>query len=85
MAEMEIGVVSDYFAHPNVAGIELTGELRVGDTIHILGHTTDIEFIVNSMQIEHNDVSRAQPNQSVGVKVPDRVRKGDKVFKVTGQ
>jgi len=83
VAETEIGYVSDYFSHPMVAGIELTGELRKGDTIRILGHTTDLEISVKEIQIEHERVEKAGPGQSVGIKVPDRVRKGDKVYKIT--
>ncbi|MDX9803811.1 MAG: translation elongation factor-like protein [Dehalococcoidales bacterium] len=83
MAETEIGYVSDYFSRPMVAGIELTGELRKGDTIRILGHTTDLEISVKEIQIEHERVEKAGPGQSVGIKVPDRVRKGDKVYKIT--
>ena len=82
MDEIEIGYVSDYFSHPMVARIELTGELDAGETIRVLGHTTDVEFKVGSMQIEHESVASAGPGQSVGVKVPERVRKGDKVYKV---
>ena len=84
MAEVEIGYISDYFAHPMVAGVELTGELKKGDIIHILGHTTDIEIHIHEMQIEHASVEKAHSGQSVGIKVPDRVRKGDKVYKITG-
>ena len=51
MPEEEVGKVSDFFARPVVAGIDLTGTLKVGDKIHIKGHTTDMEFIVDSMQI----------------------------------
>jgi len=84
VAEIEIGCVSDYFSHPMVAGIDLTGELNKGDTIRILGHTTDLEIIVQEMQIEHASVEKAGIGQSVGIKVPDRVRKGDRVYKITG-
>lgn len=84
VAEIEIGYVSDYFSHPMVAGVELTGELVTGDTIRILGHTTDIEITVSEMQIEHATIGRAVAGQSVGIKVPDRVRKGDRVYKITG-
>lgn len=82
MAEVEIGEVSDFFAHPVVAGIDLTGALRVGDTIHIVGHTTDVQLRVDSMEIDRHEVSEATASQSIGVRVPDRVRKGDKVFRV---
>ncbi len=83
MPEVEIGQVSDFFARPVVAGITLTGTLKVGDKIHIKGHTTDLELVVQSMQINNVNVSEAKAGDSVGVKVPDRVRRGDKVFKVT--
>ena len=83
MPEKVIGKVSDFFARPVVAGIELTGTLKTGDKIHILGHTTDIEFVVNSMQIDNADVAEAKAGKSVGIKVSDRVRAGDTVYKVT--
>jgi selenocysteine-specific translation elongation factor len=83
MPEEEIGTVSDFFAHPVVAGIELTGTLKVGDQIHIKGHTTDLEMTVNSMQINNVNVTEAKRGDSVGVKVTERVRRGDHVFKVT--
>jgi len=83
MAEEQIGVINEFFAHINVAGIELSGTLRVGDTVHIKGHTTDFEQVVGSMQIEHDQVQEANAGQAVGTKVEDRVRRGDQVFKVT--
>ena len=83
MTEKKIGKVKDFFAHPVVAGIEMEGPLKVGDKIHIMGHTTDIEMVVTSMQIERKNVSRAGKGQEVGIKVPDRVRGGDTVYKVS--
>jgi len=83
MPEEIIGKVSDFFARPVVAGIELTGKLKVGDIIHIQGHTTDMELTVASMQINNVDVTEAKAGDSVGVKLSDRVRRGDKVYKVT--
>jgi translation initiation factor IF-2 len=83
MPEKIIGKVSDFFAHPVVAGIELTGGLKVGDTIHIKGSTTDMELTVGSMQIDNVNVTEAKRGDSVGIKVGDRVRKGDTVYKVT--
>ncbi len=83
MPETEIGKVSDFFARPVVAGIDVSGSLKVGDKIHIKGHTTDVEMTVDSMQINNKDVNEAKEGQSVGIKVPDRVRKGDTVYKVT--
>ena len=83
MPEEEIGIVSDFFARPVVAGIELSGALKAGDKIHIVGHTTDLEFTVTSMQINNVDVTEAKAGDSVGIKVSDRVRRGDKIYKVT--
>jgi putative protease len=83
MAETEVGKVSDFFARPVVAGVSMSGALKVGDKIHIKGHTTDIEIIITSMQINNKDVIEAKRGDSVGIKVPDRVRAGDTVYKVT--
>jgi selenocysteine-specific translation elongation factor len=83
MAEEKIGTVSDFFARPVVAAIELTAALKVGDKIRIKGHTTDLELVVDSMQIDNVDVKEAKAGDSVGVKVSERVRKRDTVYKVT--
>jgi selenocysteine-specific translation elongation factor len=83
MPEEIVGKVSDFFAHPVVAGIELTASLKVGDKIHIKGHTTDLELVIDSMQINNVDVSQAKTGDSIGVKVSERVRRGDAVYKVT--
>lgn len=83
MPEEEIGVVMEFFAHPVVAGIRLTAPLRAGDTIRIHGHTTDVTLPIISMQLNNQPVTEAQAGQEIGVKVPDRVRRGDKVYKVT--
>ncbi len=82
MPEVEIGKVTDFFAHPVVAGIELTAGLKVGERIHIAGHTTDMELAVESMQINNADVTQAKAGDSIGIKVSDRVRRGDSVYKV---
>ncbi|MCK5576841.1 MAG: translation elongation factor-like protein [Dehalococcoidales bacterium] len=83
MPEVEVGKVSDFFARPVVAGIELTAPLKIGDTIHIQGHTTDLELTVDSMQIDNVNVTEAKAGDSVGIKVNDRVRRGDNIYKVT--
>lgn len=83
MPEVEIGKVSDFFARPVVAGITLTAPLSAGDKIHIVGHTTDMEMTIESMQIDNKVVTQAKAGDAVGVKVKDRVRPGDTVFKVT--
>ena len=82
MPEVEIGTVSDFFARPVVAGIELTETLNIGDKIHIKGHTTELELLVESMQIDNVDVKEGKSGDAVGIKVPERVRRGDKVYKV---
>ena len=83
MSEEEVGKVSDFFAKPVVAGIDVTGTLKAGDTIHIKGYTTDLEMVIASMQIDYRNVDEDKKGDSVGVKVPDRVRAGDTVYKVT--
>lgn len=83
MAEKRIGKVSHWFGKIGVAGIELTDKLAVGDHIHILGHTTDFEQKVTSMQIKHQDIAEAGSGDDVGVKVQFRARHGDCVYKVT--
>jgi putative protease len=84
MPEMKVGYVKEYFAKVGVAGIEITeGHLVVGDTIHIKGHTTELTQRVDSIQLEHQSLQRAEPGQVIGVKVRERVRLHDQVFKVT--
>jgi putative protease len=82
MAEVEIGQVSDFFARPVVAGIKLSQPLKLNDVIHIKGHTTDLEFPVTSMQINNQNVTQADAGDLIGIKVTDRVRRGDAVYKV---
>ncbi len=83
MPEVEIGKVSDFFSRPVVAGVELTATLKQGDKIHIKGHTTDMELIIDSMQINNIDVKQAKAGDDIGIKVSERVRRGDIVYKVT--
>jgi len=82
MPEEEIGRVSDFFARPVVAGIDLNAPLKVGDKIHILGNTTDLELVVESMEIQNQPVTEAKAGDAVGIKVAERVRRGDRVYKV---
>lgn len=81
MAGKKIGIISHFFSHINVAVIELSGTVKVGDEIQIQGATTDFTQKVDSMQIEHKNVQEAKKGQSIGLKVKDRVREGDEVFK----
>ena len=78
---VEIGRITHFFTKISVAVIELTMPLAVGDTIMIKGPTTDFEQPVESMQIEHNNVQRAEAGQSIGLKVAQRVRENDMVYK----
>ena len=83
MPEQMIGRVNHWFGKLSVAGVELTDALAVGDRIHILGHTTDFEQEVTSMQIMHQDVAQAGPGDDVGIRVQFRARIGDRVYRVT--
>jgi len=86
MAEVkkeEVGVVEGYFSKIGVAAVNITnGVLKVGDKIHIKGSTTDFEQIVESIQIEKQNVEMAKPGDKIGIKVKDRVRPKDRVYKV---
>jgi len=83
MPEVVIGQVTDFFAKPVVAGVELSGTLKIGDKIHIKGATTDMELAVESMQIDRVDITEGKLGDLVGIKVPERIRRGDIVYKVT--
>lgn len=81
--EEEVGRISHFFSKLNVGIIEVThGELKVGEKIHIKGHTTDIVLTIDSMQMEHASVPAAKKGESVGIKVKDPVREHDLVFKI---
>ena len=82
MQEQMIGKVSDFFARPVVAAMELTAALKVGDKIHFKGQHTDFETIVGSMKVNNINVSEAKQGDSVGIKISQRARKGDSVYKV---
>jgi translation elongation factor EF-1alpha len=77
-----IGTISHYFGKIGVGAIKLTDVLRVGDTIRIHGHTTDLTMAVESIQIESQQVPEAKAGDEVGIKVPDHVREGDQVDRV---
>jgi len=78
---VEVGRVTHFFTKISVAVIELTAPLAVGDTAVIKGPTTDFEQVVESMQIEHENVQRAEAGQSIGLKVVQHVREKDMVYK----
>ena len=84
MSEELVGVVDHWYGDMSVAGVRVTaGSLSVGDKIHIKGHTTDLTTTIGSMQIEHEVVSDAAVGDQVGIKVTDRVRMGDQVFRLS--
>ena len=80
MSEITVGKVSDFYKRPVVAGIEVTAPIKLGDRIRIKGHTTDFECTVDSMQIDNHDVRECKAGDSIGIKVPDRVRRDDAVY-----
>ena len=79
--ETEIGEVMTYYANIGVAAIDLTGSVKVGDTIIFRGFTTDMEHKVDTMQIEHESVQEAKAGDQIGIKIPGKVRKNDRVYK----
>ena len=81
--EKKVGIVFSYYSKLGVAAVNLTdGSLKVGDTLHILGNTTDFTQKLDSIQIEHNILKEAKKGQEIGIKVSDRVRPHDIVYKV---
>jgi putative protease len=76
-----IGSVTHYFGHLSVAAVTLTDTLRVGDRIHIKGHTTNVEQSVDSMEVEHAKVDSAGPGDDVALQVKDHVREHDQIFR----
>lgn len=80
MEEKEIGKVSSYFSHVDVAAIKLSGGLKVGDKVHIKGHTTDFETEIKEIQIDKKAVKEAKAGNHIGIKVPEKVRPNDTVF-----
>ena len=86
MAEEKIGEVMKFFSKPSVAAVKITaGELRVGDTVRFNGHTTDFEDTIQSMEIDNKQIEKATAGDYIGVKVSDRVRPGDEVFRVLAE
>jgi putative protease len=83
MGEIPIGTVVHFFHKPMVAAVRIEGgELHVGDAVHIKGHTTDLHHRVDSMQIEHDPVDTAKPGDLAGIRVSERVREHDRVFRI---
>jgi hypothetical protein len=82
MTEVEIGKITHYFGHVGAGIIELTDALKVGDKIHIKGHSADFTQDIISMQIEHKDVTEAKAGEQVGVKLDQKVHQHDVVYKI---
>jgi peptide subunit release factor RF-3 len=83
MAEEKLGEVVKFFSKPSVAAVKIvSGELHVGDSIKIIGHTTDLTEPIESMEVNNQKVLKAVAGDFIGIKVSDRVRPGDEVFKV---
>ena len=83
MTEKEIGFVEHWFGHIMVAGIKITnGPLKIGDKIHIKGHTSDFTCSIESMQVEHGSIEEAKTGDDIGINVPEHAREHDKVYKV---
>lgn len=83
--KVEIGRVTHYYNHLNVAVLKLTEGLKVGDLIHILGHSTDFMQKVTSLQVEHLNVVEVNPGEDVALKVIEQVREHDVIYRVTDE
>lgn len=81
--ESEVGKVKHYYSKLGVGIFELSGNLQVGDAIHVKGLTTDFQQTVGSLQVEYKEVKEAKKGEMVGVKVDQKVREGDQVLKVS--
>ena len=80
--EVEVGKVTHYYSHLNVAVLKLTDSVKLGDEIHILGHTTDFTQRVFSMQVNHHEVLWVKPGDDVALKVTEPVREHDVVYRI---
>ncbi|UCE61481.1 MAG: hypothetical protein JSU63_06975 [Phycisphaerales bacterium] len=84
MAEQLVGTVTHYFGKAQVAAIKITdGQLDVGDTVHIIGHTSDFTQKIDSMQVDRAPVQSAKVGDEIGVQVVEHAREHDEVFRVT--
>lgn len=83
MPEQEIGVIVKYFAKPSVAALQLTdGSVKKGDTLRYVGSTTDFTEEISSMEVDNQPVEEAKAGDLIGIKVKERVRENDKVYKL---
>jgi translation elongation factor EF-Tu-like GTPase len=80
--EEKIGKVTHYYSKLGVAAVEIDhGTIHKGDKLHIVGHTTDTEVVVDSMELEHHQIEEAHEGQNVGIRVDEHVREHDEVYK----
>jgi len=83
MQEKEIGYISNFYKKISVAAVEMTdGPVTINDNLHIKGNVTDLELKAESMEIEHEPVAEAKQGDSIGLKVPVKVRRKDRVYKI---
>ena len=81
--EQQVGIVANFFARPSVAAVKVTeGSIKKGDVLRFSGHTTEFTDKVLSMQVNNQPVDEAKPGDFIGIKVSERVRENDKVYKV---
>lgn len=84
MKEKEIGRITHFYDKISVGVVKLSGSLKVGDKVHVQGAHDDFEQVVESMQLEHDDIKSAKKGQAIAIKVDKPVHDNDKVFKVEG-
>jgi hypothetical protein len=80
--EMEIGVITHYWAHIGVAGVRLEAPIDVGDNIHVSGHSDDFEQTVDSIEVDHHKVLHADAGTEVGIAMVEHVHENDRIYKV---
>lgn len=83
MAEEKVGVVTHFYTALNVGTVKLSGPVKMGDTLHFKGSSTDFTQSVTSMQLEHKAVTEAEAGNEVGIEVTEKVREGDEVFLIS--
>ena len=83
MPEEEVGVIVKFFAKPSVAAIEMrSGSIKKGDLLKYKGYTTDFTEEVASMEMDNQAIDEAKAGDLIGIKVKERVRENDKVYKI---
>ncbi len=83
MAQKPVGEVTHYYSNLNVATVKLAKELKIGDKIHVEGHSTNFDQVVSEMQFNHEGIEAGKKGQDVGIKITGKVREGDKVHVIS--